>query len=117
MDKCLNQDTIKFIYERVITDGNIYNNITFPMLQEIALEINIGLLQDNGEEKMYKFFIPSIEQAFKDLRKEALIDVNKFKDYSLLNKVCISKLSKEYYIEIGNLLYEYYLEHIKYMLD
>jgi hypothetical protein len=113
----LDIETVNLIYERVTTDGNIYNSLTLPMLREIALEVEIGLLKDSGDDRVCRLFIPSMNRAFKDLQGEARRAADIDKDFELLNKVCFSNLSDPYYKEIGNMLYEYYTEHVKYILN
>ena len=111
----LNRDLIDIIFDRVDTDGNIYRLCTLPALQEIALWAYIGLIEDIGDEKVYPLFVPAIERAIRDLQKEGRTGADKG-DYSLHNELCFNKLHKDYYAELGKMLYEHYKEHILYIL-
>lgn len=114
--KGLNRDLIDIIFDRVTTDGNIYTRCTLSALTEIALEINIGLIQDNGTGKVWEFFKPAIDRAIRDLLKEGNIAAS-IGDYSLKNELCSRNLHKDYYVEIGNLLFKEYEESILYILN
>lgn len=108
----LNIEMMETVYDRVITDGNIYNSYTLPVLKEIALEVEIGIIKP--ETDMYCFFIPSMEAAIKQLGEQAKKDIEVYKDMTLANVFNhVYTLCKEYKIEIGNNLYLHYIEQIK----
>jgi hypothetical protein len=108
----LNKNTIDETFNIVVTDGEIYQKYTLPMIKEIALEVFIGLIHE--ETEVYGFFIPSMHHAITKLKNQASTDIEKSKDFTLANKSNhVFFLTKEYQKEIGNALYYYYLDEIK----